>query len=91
MDKSYKGDAKKGKKLFENLCSYCHYSDSTDFQGRAPGLKGILQNKILPVSKKPATVENVIILMKKPYRFMPSFPDLTDEQINDIVAYLKTL
>lgn len=91
ITKSNQGDAEKGERLFENLCSSCHYKDKKDFKRGAPGLKGILQEKNLPVSKKPATEENVVNQIKKPYNSMPSFSDLTDEQIRDILAYLKAL
>lgn len=85
------GNVEKGKKLFENLCISCHYSDRKDFKRGAPGLKGIFSEKILPVSKKPVTVENVANQIKNPYKSMPSFNDLNDNQIADIISYLKTL
>ncbi|MEN2994076.1 MAG: cytochrome c [Thermodesulfovibrio sp.] len=89
--KTKEGNVESGKKLFAQLCSSCHYTDKKDFKRAAPGLKGILKEKTLPVSKKPANVENVINQIRNPYRYMPSFSDLKDEQIADIIAYLKTL
>lgn len=89
--KNGKGNVEKGRVLFQNNCSSCHYTDKKDFKRAAPGLKDILKEKTLPVSKKPATVENVINQIKKPYRYMPSFADLSDEEIENIIAYLKTL
>jgi len=86
-----KGNTEKGKKVFQNLCADCHYTDRKDFKMDTPGLKGILKEKILPVSKKPATPDNIKNLIRKPYRFMPPFPDLSDEEIADIIEYLKTL
>lgn len=86
-----KGNPENGKRLFDNLCASCHYSDRKDFKRAAPGLKGILTEKTLPVSKKPATVENVVNQLRKPYKYMPSFSDLPHSDIADIVAYLKKL
>ncbi len=91
MVASKEGNVEKGKKLFAQLCSSCHYTDKKDFKRAAPGLQGLFKEKNLPSSKKPVTVDNVINQIKNPYKYMPSFNDLTDSQINDIVSYLKTL
>lgn len=85
------GNPENGRKLFENLCASCHYADRKDFKRASPGLKGILSEKTLPVSKKPATVENIVNQLKKPYKYMPSFSDLPHSDIADIVAYLKKI
>ncbi|GBE37750.1 hypothetical protein BMS3Bbin08_00346 [bacterium BMS3Bbin08] len=53
-------------------------------------LKGILKKPRLPVSKKPATPENIANQLKKPYRRMPSFSYLADEQISNIIDFLNT-
>jgi Cytochrome c len=50
--------AKAGQKIFEQQCALCYYAD----QARnkiVPGLKGILKNRELPFSHKPATEANV--------------------------------
>ncbi len=85
------GSVERGKKLFSQNCSSCHYTDRKDFRRAAPGLKGILSEKNLPVSKKPATPENIANQIRKPFKFMPAFTDLKDEEVNDIIEYLKTL
>ncbi|GAQ94340.1 cytochrome c2 [Thermodesulfovibrio aggregans] len=85
------GNVENGKRLFSQLCSSCHYTDRRDFRRAAPGLKGLFKEKTLPVSKRPVTDENVTLQIKNPYRYMPSFNDLTDAQIRDIISYLKTL
>ncbi|MEW6418126.1 MAG: cytochrome c [Nitrospirota bacterium] len=56
-----------------------------------PGHKGILKNPLLPVSKKPATPENIVHQLKKPYKDMPSFSYLSDTEVQNIIAYLNTL
>ena len=81
---------KSGKNLFDAKCIFCHDPDSsTDKVG--PGLKGIMKNDLLPVSGRPANPENIINQFKKPVNRMPSFDYLSDEEMKDILAYLKTL
>lgn len=80
----------KGRDIFEAQCTFCHKANSTE-PLVGPGLKGILTRAKLPVSKKPATPANIVHQMKYPYQKMPSFPHLTDEEIQDILAYLNTL
>jgi hypothetical protein len=86
---------KEGAKLFEQLCSKCHNVDfsvpESEFVMRGPGLKGVLKQKVLPFSKKPATAENIIMQLNKSFDKMPSFHFLSnDEQLN-IIAYLNAL
>lgn len=80
----------RGKNLFDSKCSFCHVAYSSEVLV-GPGLKGILKNKELPISRRPATPENVINQLKKPYSSMPSFSYLTDEEASDIVSFLNTL
>ncbi|MCK7470384.1 MAG: cytochrome c [Desulfomicrobium escambiense] len=56
-----------------------------------PGLKGILKGSSLPASGKPATPENIALQLKKPLGKMPSFAHMTDEEVANLLAYLKTL
>ena len=80
----------RGKNLFDEKCNFCHHANSTETIV-GPGLKGILKKRNLPVSKRPATPENVIRQLKQPFDRMPSFDYLTDREISDILAYLNTL
>ena len=91
-----KGDAVTGKKLYKAHCAICHFADaSIDKVG--PGMKGLFQLKKLPKSGQPVTEENIrkIILdgagdPKMP--LMPRFRDfLSAKELDDLVAYLKTL
>jgi len=84
------GTVAKGKELFESKCSFCHAVDSTATVV-GPGLKGILKRKRLPVSKRPATPENVMHQMVEPYKDMPSFSYLSKEEREAIIAYLNTI
>jgi hypothetical protein len=80
----------RGKILFEEKCSLCHDADSTNTIV-GPGLKGVLKNPRLPVSKRPSTPENVMVQLKKPFNRMPSFDYLSDEEIRDIISFLNTI
>jgi mono/diheme cytochrome c family protein len=84
------GDATAGRLLFMEKCSYCH--DPQSRQSKiGPGLKGILDHPSLPISDRPATPENIAVQLRMPYKDMPSFAYLTDDQVADIISYLKTL
>jgi mono/diheme cytochrome c family protein len=80
----------RGKNLFDSKCKFCHIAHSTETTV-GPGLKGILKNPKLPVSKRSATPGNIAKQLKEPVNRMPSFEYLTDEEIADILAYLNTL
>jgi hypothetical protein len=80
----------KGKELYDSKCSFCHDPNSTKTIV-GPGHKGILKNQLLPVSKKPATPENIIHQIRNPYRDMPSFSYLSDDDLRNIIAFLNTL
>lgn len=91
-----KASAEKGQRIFEDECGICHYADRADNK-QGPGMKGLFKNKLLPVSHKPATEENIREqiskgnLQGKPMP-MPAFGDqLSAEQMDDLIEYLKTL
>ena len=79
-----------GADLFAESCVMCHYTDSTETKV-GPGLKGLFQREALPASEKPVTAEAIADQLKTPYENMPAFPDLTEEEVAALVAYLKTL
>jgi len=80
----------RGKNLFDSKCKFCHHANSTETIV-GPGLKGILKKRKLPVSRLPATPENVIRQFNQPFNQMPSFDYLTDKEMSDIIAFLHTL
>jgi hypothetical protein len=80
----------RGKNLFDSKCRFCHHAYSSETLV-GPGLKGILKNRSLPVSGRPATPENIAHQLRKPFNRMPSFDYLTDEEVADITAFLNTL
>ncbi|MDD5773496.1 MAG: cytochrome c [bacterium] len=80
----------KGKNLFDAKCSFCH--DPYDIKFIVgPGLKGILKNPELPISKKQANAENIVHQLREPLSQMPSFNYLLKEDIENIIAFLNTL
>jgi mono/diheme cytochrome c family protein len=80
----------KGKELYESKCSFCHDAYS-NHPGVGPGHKAILRNPLLPVSKRPATPDNIANQLRQPYKDMPSFSYLSDTEIQNIIAFLNTL
>ncbi len=88
--------AKAGKKVFDENCTMCHFANQTT-KKIGPGLKGILKDKELPYSHKPATVANVRKqiedgnMQAQPMPMPPFGNKLSKAQLNDLIAYLKTL
>ncbi|MBI5098771.1 MAG: cytochrome c [Nitrospirae bacterium] len=80
----------RGKNLFDAKCKFCHNAYNTGTLV-GPGLKGILKNTVLPVSKQPATPENIRRQLRQPFSRMPSFEYLSEEEAEDIIAFLNTL
>jgi len=89
-----------GEKIFAELgCSACHRSDT---QGRGPSLEGIFGNPVLLQDGRTVTADenyiresildpgSKIVSGFKPV--MPTFQGLvSDEQLNALVAYVKSL
>jgi cytochrome c2 len=83
------GDPAKGKVVFEQ-CTACHNAGSAD-KKMGPGLKGLFQKPKLQNGKKP-TEPNVRARIDAGGGGMPPFKEmLTDQEKNDLIAYLKTL
>ena len=80
----------RGSRLFNKKCKFCHNTNNTTTLV-GPGLKGILKNPLLPVSKKPATKENIRKQIREPFDRMPSLSNLSDKEVSDIISFLNTL
>jgi cytochrome c len=84
-----KGDPAKGKELFEQ-CGVCHNADSTE-KKMGPGLKGLFKKEKLSNDKKP-TEANIRAKIDEGGNGMPPYKDmLSDQEKDDLIAYLKTL
>lgn len=87
--KSEGGDVAKGQEIFQQ-CGVCHNSDSNE-KKMGPGLKGLFQAEKMTNGKKP-TEANVRAKIDEGGNGMPSYKDmLSDEEKNNLIAYLKTL
>jgi mono/diheme cytochrome c family protein len=80
----------RGRDLFTSRCAACHDPLSTG-SIVGPGLKGLLRNPVLPVSRHPATAESIRFQLRQPRGAMPSFAYLSEDEMNDLIAYLNTL
>jgi len=84
-----KGDAEKGKEVFQQ-CGVCHNADSEE-KKMGPGLKGLFKKDKLVNGKKP-TEANIRAKVDEGGNGMPSYKDmLSDQEKDDLIAYLKTL
>lgn len=85
------GSASKGKELFDQKCSICHFADSAS-RKIGPGLKGLSKRGTFSVNNKKVTTENLTTWIENGDSLMPPFKDVLDaQQIKDVVAYVKTL
>ena len=88
-----KGEAVAGKVLFQKNCALCHNADKAE-KKIGPGLKGLLKNKELPASHKPATEADVRAQIENGSlaKGMPAFgAKLSKAEIDSLIACLKTL
>lgn len=86
-----KGSPTKGKEVFDQKCGICHFADS-DAKKIGPGLKGISKRGTFTVNNNKVTDENLKTWIENGDSLMPPFKDVLDEQqIKDVIAYVKTL
>ena len=83
--------AAKGKDLFEQKCSICHFADSAN-RKIGPGLKGLSKRGTFTVNNNKVTDANLTTWIENGDSLMPPFKDVLDaQQIKDVIAYVKTL
>lgn len=81
----------RGKDLFSQKCSICHYPDS-DAKKIGPGLKGIGKRGTFTVNNNKVTDESLKTWIENGDSLMPPFKEVLDaQQIKDVVAYVRTL
>ena len=79
------------KEIFQQKCSTCHY-DTSDAKKIGPGLKGIAKRCTFTVSNDKVTNETLKAWIENGDSLMPPFKDVIDDnQIKDVIAYVKTL
>ena len=84
-----RGDAARGKVVFE-ACAPCHNVDN-DSRKMGPSLKGLFKHAKLENGKK-VTEENVRAQINSEGKQMPHYQDiLSDQEKDDLIAWLKTL
>ena len=84
-----KGDAEKGKEVFEQ-CGVCHNADS-DEKKMGPGLKGLFKKEKMADGKK-TDEKNVRAKVNAGGNGMPAYEDmLSKDERDNLIAYLKTL
>ena len=82
--------AEKGAALFKRSCAVCHFPNKSETKV-GPGLKGLFQREKLPISGQPATEANVRLTLKTPIDQMQPFDWLSEEQVDELIAFLRTL
>lgn len=96
---AFANDAATGKGVYDKYCSQCH-GDNGDGQGpAAPHLrpkprdftKGNFKIRTTPSGALP-TDDDIkrVIRLGMPYTSMPAWPQLSDAEVNGLVAYVKT-
>lgn len=84
------GNSESGASYYNTNCLSCHYTDTED-KKVGPGLKDLFNKEKLPYSDRLTTVENIKQQLIRPVLVMPSFTKMTDQEMADLIAFLKTL
>ncbi len=78
----------RGAQVFQANCAKCHYPTSTR-GSKGPGLQAITKVKAMP-SGQPPTDERLTVVIVRGRGMMPA-TQLTDEQLSDLLAYIRSL
>src|SRR5579863_8815880 len=80
-----------GRRIYDNYCDRCHAPYSS--RGRqGPSMRGVFQRQYLPMSGMPANDDRVTDIVRMGRNKMPGYAQvLSQQQINDLLAYLHTL
>ena len=90
IENPLQGSVGQGERIYNRLCLSCHAIDS-DANKMGPSLMGLSEGNTLPHTGKLVTFENIKQQLIEPAFMMPAFKNLTDQEIADITAFLKTL
>jgi len=93
-DAKVKGDPAKGKEVFEANCSICHNADTNEDKV-GPGLKGISKkgpHKLSDGTDRDGSPESLRKQVMEGGGQMPPIGSaLSEEEVDNVVAYLMTL
>ncbi len=80
-----------GRKLYDNYCDRCHEPYSSRGK-KGPSMKGVFKRPYLPLSGLPANDDRVGDIIKYGRSKMEGFGQvMTDQQVQDLLAYMHTL
>jgi len=79
----------RGHVVYQAHCGQCHY-DREDGPLHGPSLRGMYQKQYLP-SGAPANDERVTATILHGHALMPGQPRMDPQDLDDLLAYLKTL
>ena len=80
-----------GRRIYDDNCGRCHEPYSARGK-KGPGMKGVFKNQYLEMSGMPANDARVTDVIRLGRDKMPGFGQvLTQQQINDLLAYMHTL
>ena len=89
-DKEKTADASSGQGIYKNNCAVCHFADKTD-KRIGPGLKGLFKKDKM-FDDRPVNEENVRdLILNGGGKMIPFKEKLDSKQVDDLMAYLKTL
>jgi mono/diheme cytochrome c family protein len=80
-----------GRQLYDNYCDRCHEPYSSRGK-KGPSLQGVFKRQYLSLSGLPANDERITDIVKNGRAKMQGFGQvMTEQQIQDLLAYLHTL
>lgn len=79
-----------GQRIFSTTCAVCHKADSTE-PLNGPGLRGVFKKQYLPSGLKVSDQQVRETILHGRKNMPPLGGLMDDQQINDLIAYLKTL
>jgi mono/diheme cytochrome c family protein len=80
-----------GRKTYDRYCDQCHEPYASRGK-KGPGLKGVFKKQFLPETGLPANDDRVGEIIRFGRSKMPAYGrELTDQQIQDLLAYMHTL
>ncbi len=80
-----------GRRIYDKQCDRCHEPYSTRGK-KGPGLKGVFQNKYLPISGLSANDERVTDIIRLGRKEMPGYAQtLSQQDLDALLAYMHTL